>query len=59
MDLALGAPISAEDGVALGTLGGITIDPLSRTVKAIVLHLGQALVVFCAGGGEGCARGAR
>ena len=46
MDLALDAPISAEDGVALGTLGGITVDPLSRTVKAIVLHLDQALVVF-------------
>jgi hypothetical protein len=45
MDLALGAPVSAEDGAALGTLGGITIDPLSRTVKAIVLHLDQSLVV--------------
>lgn len=45
MDLPLGAPISAADGAALGTLGGITIDPLSRTVKAIVLHLDHALVV--------------
>ena len=45
MDLPLGAPILAEDGEALGTLGGITIDPLSRTVKAIVLFLDQALVV--------------
>ncbi len=45
MDLALGAPIQAEDGEALGTLGGITLDPLSRTVKALVLFLDQALVV--------------
>ncbi len=45
MDLALGAPITADDGEALGTLGGFIIDPLSRTVKAIVLHLDQALVV--------------
>lgn len=45
MDLPLGAPILAEDGKALGTLGGITIDPLSRTVKALVLFLDQALVV--------------
>lgn len=45
MDLPLGAPIFAADGTALGALGGITIDPLSRTVKAIVLHLDQALVV--------------
>ncbi|MYB77589.1 MAG: hypothetical protein F4X83_10955 [Chloroflexi bacterium] len=45
MDLPLGAPILAEDGRTLGTLGGITIDPLSRTVKALVLFLDQALVV--------------
>ena len=45
MDLPLGAPVSAEGGEALGTLGGITIDPLSRTVKAIVLFLDQALIV--------------
>ena len=45
MDLALGAPIAAEDGEALGTLGGIVIDPLSRTVKAIVLFLEPALIV--------------
>ena len=45
MDVALGAPISAEDGEALGTLGGIVIDPLSRTVKALVLFLEPALVV--------------
>ena len=45
MDLALGAPIAAEDGEALGTLGGIVVDPLSRTVKAIVLFLEPALVV--------------
>lgn len=48
MDLPLGAPISAEDGEALGTLGGIVIDPLSRTVKAIVLLLDQALIVAAA-----------
>jgi hypothetical protein len=46
MDLPLGAPILAEDGAALGILGGITIDPLSRTVKAVVLHLDQALIVL-------------
>ncbi len=45
MDLALGAPIAAEDGEALGTLGGIVVDPLSHTVKAIVLFLEPALVV--------------
>ncbi len=45
MDLPLGGPISAADGAALGTLDGITIDPLSRTVKAIVLRLEAALVV--------------
>lgn len=45
MDLPLGAPILAEDGEALGALGGITVDPLSRTVKAIVLFLDPALVV--------------
>ena len=48
MDLPLGAPISTEDGEALGTLGGIVIDPLSRTVKAIVLLLDQALIVAAA-----------
>lgn len=45
MDLPLGAPVLAEDGEGLGTLGGITVDPLSRTVKAMVLFLDQALVV--------------
>ncbi len=45
MDLALGAPISAEDGEALGALGGIVVDPLSRSVKAIVLFLEPDLVV--------------
>lgn len=57
MDLPLGAPILAEDGKALGTLGGITIDPLSRTVKAIVLFLDHALVVPAAVNAEAVREG--
>jgi len=48
MDLLLGAPILDKNLKQLGTLGGVVVDPLSRTVKAITLLLEESLAVAVA-----------